>query len=294
MKSKYVPVSLLILIFAASCSNNNNKSDAYGNFEAVEILIGSEVQGKIVSFNIEEGQEIKKGQVAGYIDSLSLFLKKQQLTTQMEGAKVRLVQVQSQIAVQEEQKKSLLREQQRLTKLVSANAAPVKQLDDINSQLDILNSQIISTRVQNQLILYDVKALQYQVAQTEDQLNKSVIRNPENGTVLEKYVEPGEIAVPGKILYKIADISTLRLRVYVSGAQLPHIKIGQKAKVYIDENARKNRQIEGTVSWISQQAEFTPKIIQTKDERVNLVYAIKLDVVNDGSLKIGMPGEVKF
>jgi HlyD family secretion protein len=292
MKTKLIFITIPII--AAACGNGNNKSDAYGNFEATEVLVGAEVQGKILKLNIEEGQSLLKDQAIGYIDSLSTYLKKQQLIAQIEASSAKFTQVQSQIEVQEEQKKSLLREQDRLNKLVAAQAAPTKQLDDINSDLDLINKQIISTRVQNQAISGDIKALKFQVDQAQDQLNKSIIRNPITGTVLEKYIEPGEIAIPGKNLYKIADLSVMKLRVYVSGAQLPNIKIGQKVSVFIDKTSIENRKLEGIISWISQQTEFTPKIIQTKEERVNMVYAIKVDVQNDGSLKIGMPGEVKF
>ncbi len=292
MKINFLLVPLTII--AAACGNGNNKSDAYGNFEAVEIQVSSEVQGKIIELKIEEGQQFQNGQIAAIIDTTQLYLKKMQMIAQMNSADARLLQIQSQIAVQDEQKKSLEREQKRLEKLVSANAAPSKQLDDINGELDVLNSQIVSTRIQNQSISFDIKALNFQIAQTNDQLNKSVIRNPINGTILEKYVESGEVVVPGKILYKVADLSVLRLRAYISGDQLPNVKIGEKVVVLIDKDKDRNRKLEGTVSWISQEAEFTPKIIQTKDERVNLVYAIKVDVPNDGSLKIGMPGEVKF
>jgi HlyD family secretion protein len=284
----------VIPFIAASCGNGNNNSDAYGNFEAVEILAGAEVQGKIISLDIEEGQQVKKGQVMGYIDTVPNYLRKLQLMAQTDASLAKLSQVKSQIEVQEEQRKNLLIDQKRLKNLVLANAAPTKQLDDIDGQINVVNSQIISTRVQNQAITSEIKSLQFQVAQAQDLLSKSVIRNPIDGTILEKYIEQGEIAVPGKTLYKIADLSVLRLRVYVSGAQLPNIKIGQKVAVYIDKNENENRKLEGEVSWISQQAEFTPKIIQTKEERVNLVYAVKVDVKNDGSIKIGMPGEVKF
>jgi HlyD family secretion protein len=291
---KRVVLYVLIIPFIVCCGIRNNKSDAYGNFEAIEILVGSEAQGKVIQFNAEEGQKLSKGQVIGVIDTLPLFLKKQQLLASIEAACARFVQIQSQIDVQEEQKKTLVREQSRITKLVSSEAVPAKQLDDINGQLNILNSQVIATRSQNQSILGEIKALQFQVAQVQDQIVKSVIINPVNGTLLEKYIEQGEIAAPGKTLYKIADCSVLKLRVYVSGSQLPNFKLGQKVIVFVDKDKKENRSLEGTVTWISQQAEFTPKIIQTKEERVNLVYALKVDVVNDGTLKIGMPGEIKF
>ena len=292
MKTMYLFFALPLLI--ASCGINNNQSDAYGNFEATEVLVGAEVQGKIVEFKVEEGQLLEKGCIVGYIDTFGLNLRKLQAVSQKDASVARLAQVQAQIAVQEEQKKVIEQEQIRISNLVKASAAPTKQLDDINGQLNVLNGQIASTRSQNQIIANDIKALQYQVAQVDDLLAKSTIKNPIKGMLLEKYIEAGEIVVAGKSLYKIADLSLLKLRVFVSGAQLPSIKLGQKVKIEIDKNESKNRTLDGTISWISQQAEFTPKIIQTKEERVNLVYAVKIDVINDGSLKIGMPGEVKF
>jgi HlyD family secretion protein len=292
MKTKLILIAFPIVM--AACSGGNNKSDAYGNFEATEVLVGAEAQGKLLNLKIEEGQQVAKDEIVGTIDTVALYLKKLQLIAQKEASTARLAQVQAQVAVQEEQKKTNTREQARIGKLVDANAAPTKQLDDVNGQLDILNSQIVSTRTQNQAIAGEIKAFQYQIAQIDDQLAKSVIHNPIKGTVLEKYIEQGEIAAQGKTLYKIANLSALKLRVYISGDQLPNIKIGQKVTIFIDKTKDENQKLEGTISWISQQAEFTPKIIQTKDERVNLVYAIKVDVANDGSLKIGMPGEVKF
>ena len=287
-------ILLLLIPILAACGNGNNKSDAYGNFEADEILVSAETQGKVVQFNIEEGQTLAKNENVGCIDTFSLYLKKQQLLASLEAATARTAQVAAQVAVQEEQKQTLSTEQQRVQQLVSANAAPTKQLDDINAQMKVINSQIVSTKTQNQSIAGETKALRYQVAQIDDQIARSIVKSPVKGNILEKYVEQGEVVVPGKALFKIADLSILKLRAYISGDQLSHIKIGQKVSVYIDENKTENRKLEGTVNWISQQAEFTPKIIQTKEERVNMVYAIKVSVSNDGSLKIGMPGEVKF
>lgn len=277
-----------------SCGNGNNKSDAYGNFEAIEVLVGSEAQGRVVNSTIEEGVSIKKNQIVGLIDTTSLYLKKLQLIAQIEASNARLVQIQSQVTVQEEQKKTLVREQARMGKLVESEAAPSKQLDDINGQISVLNSQILSIQTQGQAVQAEAKALSFQVAQINDQIQKSIIINPIDGTVLETYVEQGEVVVPGKVLYKIADMSELKLRVYISGDQLASVKIGQKVKVRIDKDKDNYTELDGTISWVSQQAEFTPKIIQTKEERVNMVYAVKVSVPNDGSLKVGMPGEIKF
>ena len=170
----------------------------------------------------------------------------------------------------------------------------MKCLDDITSQIDVLAKQIQSIEVQNATVLNELKAMEMQIAQINDQINRSILKNPIDGTVLEKYAEPYEIAMMGKPLYKIADLSKLELRVYVSGAQLSQIKLGQKVTVLIDKNAKENEKLDGKIMWIAARSEFTPKVIQTKEERVNLVYAVKILVDNDGGLKIGMPGEVLF
>ena len=290
MKSK---LWLMLIPILASCGNSK-KSDAYGNFEAVEVLVSAEAQGKLLDFGIEEGQKLTKNQKAGYIDTFSLYLKKQQLKAQIESSSARSAQVTAQVAVQDEQKRTYITEQKRVSQLVASNAVPTKQLDDIQSQLSVIESQIAATKTQTHAIWGEIKALRFQIAQIDDQIARSLIISPVGGTVLETFAEAGEIVIPGKVLYKIANLEQLILRVYVSGAQLPHVKLGHKVKVYIDETEHTNKQLSGTVTWISQQAEFTPKIIQTKEERVNMVYALKIIVQNDGSLKIGMPGEVNF
>jgi HlyD family secretion protein len=202
--------------------------------------------------------------------------------------------VSSQIKVQKEQKQTLLVEKKRIENLLKDNAVAPKQMDDINGKIEVIDSQIESIRTQNNTIGNELDMLDKQIAQVSDQINRCKIVNPIDGTVLEKYIEAQEIVTPGKILYKVADISKMILRAYVSGAQLSQIKTGQKVKVLIDKNKKEFQEMEGTITWISAQAEFTPKIIQTKEERVNMVYAIKVEVKNDGSLKIGMPGEVRF
>lgn len=292
MRAIYIIISLAAI--AAGCGNGNGKADAYGNFEVDEVLVSVEAQGKLLSFTIEEGKNIAKNNVVGIVDTLPLYLKREQLRAQIEASTARLTQVNAQVDVQEEQKKTIMREKSRIESLLKEKAAPAKQLDDINGQLNVVNSQITSIKTQNQSITGEIKALRFQLAQVQDQINKAIIRNPIDGNVLEKYVEEGEVVSPAKNLYKIANLSVLKLRVYISGDQLSHIKIGQQVKVFIDKSKDEMAELPGTITWVSQQAEFTPKIIQTKEERVNMVYAVKVDVKNDGSLKIGMPGEVKF
>jgi HlyD family secretion protein len=285
---------LFLILSLSSCGKNEKRSDAYGNFEAVETIISAEATGKLVDFNIEEGQLLEKDVTVGNIDADQLSLKKQQLEVQKNTIQTKFKNVFSQIDVYREQKKVNLIEKNRIERLLKNDAATTKQLDDINGGINVLDKQISSIESQNSTTMQELKGLDVQIQQVQDQINKSAVINPVKGTVLMKLAEQSEVVNYGKSLYKIADISTMELRVYVSGEQLPEIKIGQKVKVLIDAGKDGYRELEGIVSWISSKSEFTPKIIQTKEERVNLVYAVKVKVNNDGSLKIGMPGEVIF
>ncbi|OFX20347.1 MAG: hypothetical protein A2041_00160 [Bacteroidetes bacterium GWA2_31_9b] len=285
---------LVLPIFFIACSGNNNGSDAYGNFEAKEIIVSAEAQGKLIQLNIEEGNLLKQDQLVGFIDTSILNLQKEQLKAQKQVISTKLTNVNAQIAVQEEQKQTLLNEKNRVEKLFADKAATQQQFDDINGKYDVLVKQINATRTQINSIYGEMEVVDKQSDLLNEQIKKAIIHNPIEGTVLEKYLEAGEIASLGKALYKIAKLDEIDLRVYVSGDQLPNVKIGQKVTVFADKDKDTNEKYEGTVSWISDQAEFTPKIIQTKEERVNMVYAVKVRVINDGKLKIGMPGEVKF
>ena len=288
----YILLSLILLI--SSCGKNEKRSDAYGNFEAVETIVSAEATGKLIDFNIEEGQLIEKDVTVGNIDADQLSLKKQQLEAQKNTIKTKFKNVFSQINVYREQKKVNQTEKNRIVRLLKDDAATTKQLDDVNGNLNILDKQIASIESQNSTTIEEMKGIDAQLEQIQDQINKSAVINPVKGTVLMKLAEQSEIVNYGKPLYKIADISVMELRVYVSGEQLPGIKLGQMVRVLIDSGKGGFRELEGTISWISSKSEFTPKIIQTKEERVNLVYAVKVRVANDGSLKIGMPGEVVF
>ena len=289
---------LFLLTGIFSCSNEKNKFDASGSFEAEETIISSEAAGTLKQFIVEEGQELKAGHAIGYVDSTQLYLKKKQLQVQIKTILSGRPDSEKQIAVLEEQLKNAEREQKRFTNLVQANAGTQKQLDDINAQIEVLKKQIEAQKsslgIAYENISEQTSPLQIQIEQLNDQLDKCRLINPVNGTVLVKYAEQSEISVPGKPLYKIADISSLLLRAYVTGTQISQIKLEQKVKVLIDKNEKEYSEHEGTIVWISDKAEFTPKTIQTKEERANLVYAVKIKVPNDGSLKIGMYGEVKF
>lgn len=282
------------LIILSGCVNNDKKIDGYGNFEAEETLISAQAQGEILSFKVEEGTGLKAGEIVGFIDTTQLSLKEEQLLAQMKGSETKISNVTSQIDVQQEQKRNLLIEKNRIDRLLKDSAATPQQYDDISGKLRITESNIASIKTQNAGILNEIEAIRKQIDQVKDQIKKSYIVNPMAGIVLEKYAEPHEIASPGKVLYKIADLSYLKLKVYISGNQLSMIKLGQKVKVNIDNESKEKDTLEGEICWIASQSEFTPKIIQTKEERVNLVYAVKIRVKNDGRLKIGMPGEVEF
>ena len=287
-------VLLITGIILSSCSGNKNNSDAFGTFESEEITISSEANGKILKLNIDEGQVLPPDTVVGLIDTTDLSLKKEQLVFQKEAVFAQVSNIISQINVLKQQKENLMIDKKRTEKLLKANAATVKQMDDINGAIDVVDKQVESLETQNSPVLNNIKGYEKQIAQVSESLKKCYIKNPVNATVLTKFAQPNEFAMVGKPLFKIADLRKMYLRVYVSGSQLPNIKIGQKAEVLFDKNEKENSSLSGTVSWISQNAEFTPKIIQTKDERINLVYAVKILVTNDGAIKIGMPGEANF
>lgn len=285
---------LLIAFVLSSCGEEEKKSDAFGNFEAVEVIVSSETNGKLYQLNVEEGMTLEEGEVIGYVDTSQLYLKKLQLSSQKKviGGKYNISS--SQADVYREQMRVNLIEKQRIENLLKENAASQKQLDDINGMLEVLERQVNSALSQNSVTKQELGNVDVQIKQINDQIEKCILKNPIKGTVIMKLAEPSEVVNFGKPLYKIANLDEMELRVYVSGAQLPEIKIDNKVKVLIDDGAEGYKEMEGTVSWISPKAEFTPKIIQTKEERVNLVYAVKVKVKNDGSIKIGMPGEVVF
>lgn len=272
--------------------------DASGSFEADETIISSQTAGTIKEFTIAEGQVLEAGQEVGYVDSVQLYLQKRQLEAQITALTGRKPNISLQLAALNEQLKTAEREQGRVSNLVKADAATPKQLDDATAQVDVVKAQIQAQKstlnISSQGISNDANPMEIQIAQLNDQLEKSIIINPLAGTVLTKYAEQSEMTAPGKPLYKIADLTTIILRVYISGNQLSQVKLGQKVTVHTDNAEGGFDQTEGTISWINDKAEFTPKTIQTKDERANMVYAIKVDVPNDGKFKIGMYGEINF
>jgi HlyD family secretion protein len=281
-----------------SCNNNKNQLDAAGAFESVETIVSTEASGTIKEFKIEEGQVLQPGQFIGYVDSLQLYLKKKQLEAQIKAVLSGRPDEPKQIAVLEEQLKNAEKEQQRFANLVKANAGTQKQLDDISNQIEVIKKQIEAQKstlgISSANISEQALPLQRQIDQINDQISKCRIVNPIHGTVLTKYAQDHEVVMPGKALYKIAETDTLILRAYITGSQLSEAKLDQKIKVRVDKGAKQYGEYSGIIYWVSDKSEFTPKTIPTKDERADLVYAIKVRVVNDGFLKIGMYGEVKF
>lgn len=307
----YLIIATAVLLMTA-CNKNGNSYDASGTFEAEETVVSSMQAGKLLSLKVEEGMQLAKDSVVGLVDPQNLILQQEQVEESIKALNAKTADVTPQVQllydqlkVQETQLANLEHEKTRIENLLKADAATQKQLDDINFQVESLQKQMKVTRqqvavqinnvnTQNRSVLSESAPLGKRAEQIKDLINKASVVNPINGTVLTKYVQEGEIVSSGKALYKIADLSTLKLRAYVTGDQFSKIKLNQQVKVLIDDGKDKYKEYPGTITWISDKAEFTPKTIQTKDERANLVYAVKINVKNDGLLKIGMFGEVKF
>lgn len=317
---------ILLLIVLVSCNGNGSNFDATGVFESEEIIVSAEASGKIVEFIVKEGMELQKDSIVGKIDPIQYELQAEQLNASIASIQSKTTSAEPQVKIlesqellQQEQLKAIqiqlntaIAERNRTEKLVKADAASGKQLDDLNAQVDLLKqqlktaeSQITVTRqqiasqkqlvaIQNRGITSEKEPLEKRKEMAEDYLNKSRIINPVNGTVLTMYMHEGEVVSPGKALYKIADLREMTLRAYVSGGQLSKIKLNQDVTVKVDYGEKETKDYTGKITWISDKAEFTPKTIQTKEERSNLVYAVKIKVVNDGYLKLGMYGEVKL
>lgn len=309
MKKSIVLIFITIII---SCTKSNQQFDAQGSFEADEVLVSSELTGKITMFKVQEGDTLNSGVLVGLIDAINIQLQKDQINATINSLNKKLSNVEPQIKLLEEQLKvqqtqhhNLLHEKKRIESLVKQDAATGKQLDEINYQIEVLLKQMKVTEqqkfvqqnivnTQNRSILSEADPLKKRDEQLADQIKKSQIFNPIKGTVLTTYVHENEMTAAGKALYKIADLSVINLRAYITGEQLSQIKLGQPVTVFTDKGRDEYNQYKGSIVWISDKAEFTPKTIQTKDERANLVYAIKVKVKNDGLLKIGMYAEIKF
>ncbi len=289
---RYLLFILIGLIFG--CTSNSRKADAYGNFEATEIVISSESNGKIIKLVADEGDELKKGQFVCQIDSLQLHLTKVKLSEKINAIDKSLEIIDSQIKQTEIEKNNIDKEIARFNNLVSANAATTKQLDDLNFKRKINLEKIKQINLKKSKAQFDKKTILEDVLILNDKIAKTTLLSPINGIILKKFTEENELVNYGKPLFSIANLNVLTLKAYTSGDQLSQIKIGQEVTVKIDEPNKKMKSFKGKIINVAKKAEFTPKIIQTKDERVSQVYAIKIKVKNDGSLKIGMPAEVDF
>jgi len=298
MKITKITLGIIIMMVLVTSCKEERQFDATGSFEADEYIISAEGMGTIKMLQIEEGKTIQENEIIGYIDTIQLHLKREQIDAQIKAVLSRKPNIAVQIASLEEQLNGVKKEQQRFTRLVQNEAATPKQLDDINTQYQVLKKQLdalySSLEINAEGLSNESVPLRIQKEQLDDQINKCIIVNPIKGTILSQYAKVNEIATTGKPLYKIADLSNIILRVYISGDQLSKVKLNQKVKVFTDAGDGKFKETEGTITWISDKSEFTPKTIQTKNERANLVYAIKVKVVNDGSYKIGMYGEINF
>lgn len=287
-----------MMVSLVACEGGSGDYDASGVFETTEVTVSARGTGEIMRFDIEEGYQVEAGQAVGYIDTIQLHLKKEELLGSLMATDSRRYNVSRQIASLRQEIATQKRERLRYENLVREKAANQKQLDDINSGLAVLEkrlaAQVETLENSNRSVSGEVLMLEARIAQIEDQIAKCVITSPVRGTVLSKYAEQGELAAQGRSLFKVGDLSDMYLRVYITAPQLTTLKVGQQVKVYADEDEDGRREYMGTVSWISDKAEFTPKTIQTRDERANLVYAVKVAVKNDGYIKKGMYGEMKL
>lgn len=298
MKKSMFLIPMAAVLLLTACGNKDVDYDASGVFETTDVIVSARGTGEIVSFNVEEGQKVRKNETLGELDMTQLRLKKDQLAAGKDAAQGHRLDVTRQVASIEQQIANLQKEQARFQALLQDGAATQKQVDDIGYQIATLNKQLTALREQvvssNRSIDGQSAGFDAQIDQVDDQIQQAVISSPLDGVILSKYAEAGEFAVPGRALFKVADISDMKLRAYVDAALVTGLKIGQKVKVYADRGDDGRKEYEGVVSWISSEAEFTPKTIQTRDERSNLVYAVKISVKNDGMIKRGMYGEVKF
>jgi HlyD family secretion protein len=298
MKTTSIAHLFIIAALVSACGPSQSEYDATGNFEADEIIVSAEASGKIVKLDAKEGADLKANTTVGLIDTTQLYLRKKQLQYSIKAVMARMPNPSVQLAAISEQIETAKHEKSRVENLLKDDAATKKQLDDITAQLELLQRQYDATQSTLQVTTASLQSetlpLKAQLEQVQDQIAKSSIRNPIAGTVLTQYAMQDEVASPGKAIYKLADLSTLVLRAYLSGNQLAEVKLGQQVNVLVDAADGGYKTYKGTITWVSDKAEFTPKTIQTKEERANLVYAIKIHVKNDGYLKVGMYGEVKF
>lgn len=298
MKSRNLLGLCSLLALFSACGNDAPKYDATGTFETTEVLVSAEASGRLLYFDIEEGMLLKAGEEVGVVDTIQLYLKKLQLEASLKSVEEQRPDILKQVAATKEQISAAQRERNRVANLLKVGAANQKQLDDAEDQLEVLRKQLVAQNStlsnSHQSLTWQSSSVGIQVAQVEDQLKKCHITSPITGTVLAKYAEAGELTAMGTPLFKVADTEQMYLRAYITSEQLSQVKLGQKVTVFSDYGTDEHKQYPGVVTWISDTSEFTPKTILTKNERANLVYAVKIAVHNDGLLKIGMYGGVEF
>jgi HlyD family secretion protein len=291
---KAILLIALTVVFLTGCKNKTGQADAYGNFEATEVIISAETGGRILKFDKEEGSAIEKGELIALVDTTLIHLQKAEIDAGINSVKTRISSILAQDDILNQQIENLNINIGRIEKMMKDDAATQKQLDDMTGQVAVLRKQIAANNTQKVSVAAELTVYESKKASLNEQVYRSCVKSPIKGTILEKYSEAGEVTAPGKPLAKIADLSVVRLKVYVSGAQLGKIKTGQQCSVRIDDGAKGFRSFSGVITRVSDKAEFTPKIIQTKEERVTFVYAVNINVSNDGTLKSGMPGEAIF
>jgi len=294
MKSFQIILVAAMAVFYSACNNSQHEADAWGNFETTETIISAQVSGALLQMNAERGQLMGQGALVAIIDTTQYHLNLKLLEARKSSLANRINEADANIRVLKSQKENLERELNRAVRLLQDQAITQQTVEDLEGKMIVMENQIDAAMVSRQSVFAELAALNVQLEQAHDQIDKCIVTNPIAGTVLEKYAENHELIMPGKPLYKIADLSEMQLKVYVSGSQLSQIKLEQKVQVLIDEAGGQMRTTEGTINWIASQAEFTPKTIQTREERVSQVYAVKITVANDGSIKSGMPGEAIF
>jgi HlyD family secretion protein len=288
--------SLIIIaaVMLAGCKNGADEADAYGNFEATEVIVSAETSGRILKYDATEGGEIEKGGIIALIDTTLFHLQKAEIDAGMKSVRTRINSINSQNEILTQQIENLGVNIARIENMLKDDAATKKQYDDLTGQVAVLEKQIAANNTQKASVAAELSVYGSKKATLNEQVLRSSVKSPLKGTIIEKYSETGELTAAGKPLAKIADLSVIKLKVYVSGAQLANVKIGQNCTVRVDDGKTGYRSFTGSITHISEKAEFTPKIIQTKEERVTLVYAVTIDVKNDGTMKSGMPGEAIF
>ncbi len=292
MKAKYLIIGVLGLL--AGCSGNGNLADAYGTFEATEVMVSAETSGRILKFDVSKGQDVERGALIALVDTTLFHLQGAEIDAGIRSVATRLASIDAQNEILNQQIANLNINVVRTENMLKSDAATQKQYDDLVGQVAVLEKQIAANRTQKSSILSEMAVYEAKKGTVREQIVRSRVVSPMRGTVVEKYAEEGEVTAAGRPLAKVADLSVMKLKVYVSGAQVGNVKLGQACTVRVDNGEKEYQSFTGRVSHIAQRAEFTPKIIQTKESRVTLVYAVTIDVANDGTIKSGMPGEAIF